>query len=62
MRAILLLENGVILASALGALRGRCCLLTAKYDLLEEKYMIFSVDVRLGDGEDIIQEKGPEIG
>lgn len=43
-------------------MRGRYCLLTAKYDLLEEKYVVFPIDVRLGDGEYIVEEKSTEIG
>lgn len=45
MRAILLLENRVVLSSALGVLRGRYRLLATKNNLLEEKYVIFSIDV-----------------
>jgi hypothetical protein len=62
MQAILLFKNRIILSAAFVVLRGRWCLLAAKYDLLEEKYVVFPIDVRLGDGEDIIEEKSAEIG
>lgn len=61
MQAILLFKNRIILSAAFVVLRGRWCLLAAKYDLLEEKYVVFPIDVRLGDGEDIIEEKSAEI-
>ena len=54
------LENGVTLAHLL-AIDRWSIFFTAQNDLLEQEHMILPVHVRLGHGEDVVQEQDSKV-